>query len=729
MDADETNEALLKALADRPLELRNMESALQTRLEFMRLAGVTFKGQRDLYQVLGYDRDITAQQHRDRYARGGIAGTVVDAIVDACWRQGFDIIEDQNPDNVTAFEQAWIDISQRLQLQNRFVKVDRLSRLGSFSVLLLGVKGGDGLDSELPRGSGPNDLIYMKAFSGGGSTLSGKAVVASLEGGASILNYVEDKKSPNYGKPEFYQLRRTSMLGPSEGLRVHHSRVIHVAENTLEDDVFGTPALERVWNDLDNLEKVAGGGSEAFWLRANQGLHADIDKDMDLPNVEKTLAALQEKMDDYRHGMTRWLRTRGVKVDTLGSDVANFSQPVDAILTLISGASRIPKRILTGSEQGELASSQDRDNWKDQVKGRQTNHIASVIIRQTIDRLIEYNYLPTPTKNQFGYDVVWPTIQTLTEQEKSAGAKDWADTNQKNGGVVFLEAEIRDQWYGMKPLTPQQVKDEQARTPAPVLPGAPADPNALANADKNAAFRAEAAHRNTSIHLAADSQVHSMRLAVQYAFAEGRRSLSQLDETVDERAAKRVYYTLMQVMPGVIFRTLQRGGDLSLLMLRNKTSDTTRSAAGPIDIRFDVQSQKAIKWAKTHAAELATQISDTTRKQIRSVITETLKGNKTLEDAQTDIARAVGDDARATTIARHETMTAASEGQRQAWDQAVEKGLLSEDSRKTWIATDGACEYCEELDGETVGIDEEYPDDGGDGPPLHVGCRCTEGIV
>ena len=28
-----------------------------------------------------------------------------------------------------------------------------------------------------------------------------------------------------------------------------------------------------------------------------------------------------------------------------------------------------------------------------------------------------------------------------------------------------------------------------------------------------------------------------------------------------------------------------------------------------------------------------------------------------------------------------------------------------------------------------VGLYEEYPNDGGDGPPLHPNCRCTEGIA
>jgi hypothetical protein len=46
-----------------------------------------------------------------------------------------------------------------------------------------------------------------------------------------------------------------------------------------------------------------------------------------------------------------------------------------------------------------------------------------------------------------------------------------------------------------------------------------------------------------------------------------------------------------------------------------------------------------------------------------------------------------------------------------------------------WIAAGDPCPECEVLDGEEVDLGEDYPGDGGDGPPLHPNCRCTEGVV
>jgi hypothetical protein len=156
--------------------------------------------------------------------------------------------------------------------------------------------------------------------------------------------------------------------------------------------------------------------------------------------------------------------------------------------------------------------------------------------------------------------------------------------------------------------------------------------------------------------------------------------------------------------------------------LKNKVRS---AAAGPLNMKFDVSNPAAVAWAKEHAGELAVGISDTTEQAIKDAVAQALESGDDPADA---IEAAVGDADRADLIARTEVMTAANEGQRQAWDQATEAGLLTGDEQAVWIATEDACPECEALDGETRSLDGEYPDDGGDGPPLHPNCRCTEGL-
>jgi hypothetical protein len=450
-------QAELRALMDgMPAELRALaDSVLLQRLQWMRQAGLTFGGDRDEYKILGYDRDISNEQYRDEYARGGIAGRIIDALPNATWRGSMELIEDENPDVITPFEQAWDDLDTRLQIQAKLLRVDKLAGLSAYAVLLIGAPGE--LSEPLSKGS-PDKLLYLTPFTGGGGPGGSRnsRQYAAIGADATIFEYEDDHTNSRFGLPRSYQLKRTDIATPAFARPVHWTRIIHVAENLLDDEVFGQPTLERVWNLLIDLRKVTGGGAEAFWLRANQGLHLNVDKDMQLESTKDTLTALKDQADLYKHQIDRWIRTKGVEVDVLGSDVANFQNPADAILTQIAGAKAIPKRILTGSEMGELASSQDRDNWKDQVNGRQTGYAGPYIVRPLVDRLIEYGYLPEPAKGVRAYEVRWPQITTMTEQEKVAGASGWASVNSTMGQTVFTDTEIREKWADKGPLSDEQ---------------------------------------------------------------------------------------------------------------------------------------------------------------------------------------------------------------------------------------------------------------------------------
>jgi hypothetical protein len=462
-------------------ELRDLEEGIiLARAQFARQVGLTFNNARDLYKVLGYDRQLTTQQYRERYARGGIAGSAIDAYPDATWRGSMELVEDEDPKKDTEFEKAWKAFDTAHQVQAKFRRVDKLAGLSTYAVLLIGASGA--MDTELPKSEGKGKgVLYLRPLLGGGGPNNRQGTALAADADATIREYDLDSKSERFGKPKFYSLRMVGIAAPDMNVAIHWTRVHHIAEGCLEDDIFGLPRLERIWNLLDDLDKVIGGGAEAFWLRANQGLHLDVDKDMELKtatgssDITTVLASLKEQSELYKHQIDRWIRTKGVKVNTLGSDVADFTGPADAIVTQISGALRIPKRILTGSEMGELASSQDRDNWKDQINGRQEGYAGPYIVRPLVDRLIAYGYLPAPAKGPSEYKVMWPHIQTLTEQEKVAGATGWATVNKTQGAVVFTDDEIRDKWAGYEPLPPE--KKVPLTSPERVSANAPTPPD------------------------------------------------------------------------------------------------------------------------------------------------------------------------------------------------------------------------------------------------------------
>lgn len=91
-------------------------------------------------------------------------------------------------------------------------------------------------------------------------------------------------------------------------------------------------------------------------------------------------------------------------------------------------------------------------------------------------------------------------------------------------------------------------------------------------------------------------------------------------------------------------------------------------------------------------------------------------------------------DRRAQNIARFETQTAVHRGQDIVWQDALAgRPDLRRRARRVWIATSGACPICTELDGQTIGFDDEFTADAAQGvvgqlPPAHVACRCSEGL-
>jgi len=146
---------------------------------------------------------------------------------------------------------------------------------------------------------------------------------------------------------------------------------------------------------------------------------------------------------------------------------------------------------------------------------------------------------------------------------------------------------------------------------------------------------------------------------------------------------------------------------------------------------FDDKNERAQTWAQEHGAELAKDLSNTTRDDIINALDDAFDEGGNTRDLIAAISDAVGDDDRGELIARTETMIAANEGQREAWRQAQESGALPDDAQKEWITTGDAkvCDECESLEGAISDLDGQYPDPGGDGPPLHPRCRCTEGIT
>lgn len=170
--------------------------------------------------------------------------------------------------------------------------------------------------------------------------------------------------------------------------------------------------------------------------------------------------------------------------------------------------------------------------------------------------------------------------------------------------------------------------------------------------------------------------------------------------------------------------------EMTSTLHRFRASKTPRSV---VEFRFDRTNPSAVAWAKSHAAEFIKGVSKTTRDDVREVIVRSFEEGIPPREAATLLLDAIGDAARALTIARTETMRASNEGQEQLWKQATDAGLLTGREERVWIVTpdDRLCPICEGLEDATSPLNGMFTSDDGssfDVPPAHPNCRCVIGL-
>lgn len=390
-------------------------SELLGRERFMARLGMQYGSKRDIYAVAGYPKSLTFDDYWALYERGDVAGRIVDMMPQTTWREAPEVVdpqEDGSQDD-TDFTTAFKALAKRLRVWNILERADRLCGVGRYSVILIGVRGDAedaDLKNELPTVKSPDDVLYFQVYH---------------EGAASIVEFETNTKDPRFGLPKTYQIdfsvsAPTSTAGKDQkgiALQVHHSRIIHVAEDKLVDNVYGRPRLKRVYNRLMDIEKIAASTGESFWQLASRILSASTQNGAVLEGPDEK--KLREDLEEIVHDLRRVFVGQNMDLKWLESQPPDPSQAVDVLLSLIAGATGYPKRILFGSETGERASEQDQKHWFGIVRERQTHFAEPEILRALVDRLISCGALPEPDSED-GYEVVWPELYQMTEDEQAA---------------------------------------------------------------------------------------------------------------------------------------------------------------------------------------------------------------------------------------------------------------------------------------------------------------------
>lgn len=371
-------------------------SILQNRSVLSSLLGIMFGGNRKVYDVYGYRKTVTYNDILSRYGRQDITARIVDAPANALWCNPPTMITDNN-----AWKEIWDTIVEKQNLYQVLSRIDKMAAMGTYSALLIGVDSGNSL--EVALNTSPKNVIFLQPYS-----------VDS----AVIESFNNDKTSASFATPEMYKIstnKNIVAVGSKARIpdfKVHASRILHIAENHLENTIFGNPRMLRIFNLLDDLLKVVGGTAETYWLTSNRGMQIDVDKEVEMTPDDED--ALTDEVEEYIHNLSRVMKTRGVKINNLGADVPNPKEVFSMLMSLISGTTGIPKRILLGSEAGQLASEQDRANWAERIDERRCDFGEATVLRPLITKLTEGGVLP-----EADVEIVWPEAFRLNPFESA----------------------------------------------------------------------------------------------------------------------------------------------------------------------------------------------------------------------------------------------------------------------------------------------------------------------
>lgn len=365
------------------------------------MLGKSFKGYRDIYEAFGYKKELNYEDYATQYSRHDIAKAIIKRPAQDTWAGDLHVSEPGTEED-TPLEKGFDILEKKIKLKTKFARLDRLSALGQYGILLLGLSDCKKReDFANPVKSTNLDLNYIKPLG---------------QGSCEVSTYENNTSNERYGLPKTYSLTLKNSTRP---LLVHHSRVIHVAWDLMENENEGTPVMEAVFNRLQDLEKLVGGSAEMFWRGARPGYQGIVDPDFSLG--EDTRKAIKENIDEYEGGLRRFFIQQGIELKDLAPQVEDPTNHVKVQVQMISAVTGIPQRILLGSERGELASGQDADAWKTLISNRRTEQVEPTIVRPFVDRMIEYGVLPKPKTGQ--YTVQWSDLFAPSEKERAETGK------------------------------------------------------------------------------------------------------------------------------------------------------------------------------------------------------------------------------------------------------------------------------------------------------------------
>lgn len=407
------------------------------------------------YGIPLYPSNLTPEQYLELYEYCGLATRIVDSYPNECWKR-FPLVREGDENGTTDFEKQWKVLTSRpdLSLPFNLLTADRISGVGRFGILFLGFSDGKKMDQEVTEA---DSLLFVRPFC---------EPFVSVD--PADLN--KNESNPRYGLPEYYRIKFSTSSNSFQETKVHYSRVLHLSENTLRDKVFGRSRLFGLVPRVLDVSLLLSGSTHMFMRGGFPGYAFEADEDVELQTEDKE--SMKEQIDDYVHSMSRYLTLQGVKAKALDVQVANPEPHIRAQLQYISITTGIPLRLLIGSEQAQLASSQDRTNFDERVSARQEYYLTPSVVLPLITSLQKVGVLP-PTEEPIHCQWIREDLNALVERSKVSVTLAEAIQRYADNPFAMEVFPIRSFLSIVLGLTPEQMDkileemDEQEVVPIP----------------------------------------------------------------------------------------------------------------------------------------------------------------------------------------------------------------------------------------------------------------------
>lgn len=435
----------------------------------------------------GYPETLDFATLYKAYKRTGAGQGAVHRLLAKCWQET-PRIKQPKADKETRWETDLKALLDGIKGWQKLRDFDRRNLVGRYAGLILRVADGKALSEPLARAEKLVDLIPVYG-----------------EQQLKVMDWHSDSSNPDtFGKPRMFQYRARALetsasqqARPEKWADVHPSRVIILAEGSVgEDFMEGVPLLEAGYNQLVDLEKIAGGAGEGFLKNSQRTVVFKFDANSSpvvlTNNPDGTQGSqpmakvLEEKTQALNRNIDASIGMAGGDAHTLQTQQADPKPAFEVAANLFAASVQIPFTILFGQQTGRLASDEDKADFIARARARQVNELTPML-RELITRLQGCGAVAAGD-----FEIEWPPLDAPGDTEKLDNATKMAAINKADteagGGGVFDENEIRkaagyEEKTGLDELPGEGLDDPEA-DPGQEPPAQPPAPRAVRAANE-----------------------------------------------------------------------------------------------------------------------------------------------------------------------------------------------------------------------------------------------------